>query len=81
MREALDEARRAGPDQSEPARRRGLVRDGEIVGRGHHIYAGWKHAEIVAIEAGRREGARARRCTSRSSPARIRAGRRPAPTR
>jgi len=28
-----------------------LVRDGEIVGEGYHLFANIKHAEIVAIEA------------------------------
>ena len=37
-----------------------LVRDGEVIGRGFHTYAGLKHAEIVALEEA---GERARGAT------------------
>jgi diaminohydroxyphosphoribosylaminopyrimidine deaminase/5-amino-6-(5-phosphoribosylamino)uracil reductase len=55
-REALELARR-GRAQASPNPMVGavLVRDGEVVGRGFHTYAGRKHAEIVALdEAGER---------------------------
>src|SRR5437867_11986184 len=51
MREALDLARHgralASPNPMVGAV---LVRDGEVVGRGFHTYAGVKHAEILALE-------------------------------
>lgn len=51
MREALEEASKGqGQTSPNPAVGAILVRDGEIVGRGHHIYAARRHAEIVAIE-------------------------------
>jgi diaminohydroxyphosphoribosylaminopyrimidine deaminase/5-amino-6-(5-phosphoribosylamino)uracil reductase len=56
IREALDLARR-GRAQASPNPMVGavLVRAGEVVGRGFHIYAARKHAEIVALdEAGDR---------------------------
>jgi diaminohydroxyphosphoribosylaminopyrimidine deaminase/5-amino-6-(5-phosphoribosylamino)uracil reductase len=51
MREALDLARK-GRAQASPNPMVGavLVRDGEVVGRGYHTYAGLKHAEIEALE-------------------------------
>lgn len=54
MREALDLARKgralASPNPMVGAL---LVRDGEVVGRGFHTYAGMYHAEIIALaEAG-----------------------------
>src|SRR6476619_46532 len=55
-REALDLAGK-GRAQASPNPMVGavLVRDGEVVGRGFHTYAGRKHAEIVALdEAGDR---------------------------
>jgi diaminohydroxyphosphoribosylaminopyrimidine deaminase/5-amino-6-(5-phosphoribosylamino)uracil reductase len=51
LREALDLAR-MGRGQTSPNPMVGavLVRDGQVVGRGFHIYAGVKHAEILALE-------------------------------
>jgi diaminohydroxyphosphoribosylaminopyrimidine deaminase / 5-amino-6-(5-phosphoribosylamino)uracil reductase len=51
LREALDLARQ-GRGQTSPNPLVGavLVRDGQVVGRGVHTYAGMKHAEILAIE-------------------------------
>src|ERR1035437_7964513 len=50
MREALDLARRgralASPNPMVGA---GLVREGEVVGRGFHPYAGVEHAETIAL--------------------------------
>ena len=59
LREALELARQ-GRAQASPNPMVGavLVRDGEVVGRGFHTWAGLKHAEILALEAGRRPGAR-----------------------
>jgi diaminohydroxyphosphoribosylaminopyrimidine deaminase/5-amino-6-(5-phosphoribosylamino)uracil reductase len=56
MREALALARKgAGATSPNPAVGAVLVRDGEVVGRGFHTYAGKAHAEILALEeAGRR---------------------------
>jgi diaminohydroxyphosphoribosylaminopyrimidine deaminase/5-amino-6-(5-phosphoribosylamino)uracil reductase len=56
LREALDLARRGkGQTSPNPAVGAVLVRDGEVVGRGFHTYAGLKHAEILALdEAGPR---------------------------
>src|SRR6201985_2065819 len=56
MREALELARKgralASPNPMVGAV---LVRDGEVVGRGYHTYAGLHHAEIIALaEAGDR---------------------------
>src|SRR5438105_1503841 len=61
MREALDLARQ-GRAQTSPNPMVGavLVRDGEVVGRGFHTFAGRKHAEIVALE---QAGDRARGAT------------------
>jgi diaminohydroxyphosphoribosylaminopyrimidine deaminase/5-amino-6-(5-phosphoribosylamino)uracil reductase len=60
LREAFDLAGR-GKGQTSPNPMVGavLVRDGEIVGRGFHTYAGLKHAEIHALEeaGGRARGA------------------------
>lgn len=56
MREALDLARQ-GRAQASPNPMVGavLVRDGEVVGRGVHTYAGVSHAETLALaEAGER---------------------------
>jgi diaminohydroxyphosphoribosylaminopyrimidine deaminase/5-amino-6-(5-phosphoribosylamino)uracil reductase len=51
LREALDLARQ-GRGQASPNPMVGavLVRDGHVVGRGFHTYAGVQHAEIAAIE-------------------------------
>src|SRR5580658_3096118 len=51
MREALDLARK-GRSLASPNPMVGavLVRDGEVVGRGVHTYAGMHHAEIVALD-------------------------------
>jgi diaminohydroxyphosphoribosylaminopyrimidine deaminase/5-amino-6-(5-phosphoribosylamino)uracil reductase len=51
MREALDLARK-GQAQASPNPLVGavLVRDGAVVGRGFHTWAGVKHAEILALE-------------------------------
>lgn len=61
LREALDLARR-GRAQTSPNPLVGavLVRDGQVVGRGFHTYAGLKHAEILALEEA---GERARGAT------------------
>ena len=61
IREALDLARQ-GRAQASPNPMVGavLVRDGEVVGRGFHTFAGRKHAEIVALEEA---GERARGAT------------------
>jgi diaminohydroxyphosphoribosylaminopyrimidine deaminase/5-amino-6-(5-phosphoribosylamino)uracil reductase len=61
LREALDLARR-GCAQTSPNPVVGavLARDGEVVGRGFHTWAGVKHAEIVALEEA---GERARGAT------------------
>jgi len=60
MREALDLARQ-GRSMASPNPMVGavLVRDGEVVGRGFHTYAGLQHAEIIALAqaAGRARGA------------------------
>jgi diaminohydroxyphosphoribosylaminopyrimidine deaminase / 5-amino-6-(5-phosphoribosylamino)uracil reductase len=54
MREALDLARQGrGMASPNPMVGAVLVRDGAVVGRGYHTYAGVRHAEIVALgEAG-----------------------------
>lgn len=56
MEEALSLARQGlGRVSPNPAVGAVLVRDGEIVGRGFHVYADGRHAEIVALsEAGER---------------------------
>jgi deoxycytidylate deaminase len=81
MREALDLARK-GRSLASPNPMVGavLVRDGEVVGRGFHTYAGVHHAEIIALaQAG--EKARGATLYSTWSPAPTRAARRPASTR
>lgn len=61
LREALDLAGQGrGQTSPNPAVGAVLVRDGEVVGRGYHTYAGLKHAEIMALEAA---GDRARGAT------------------
>ncbi len=51
MREALNLARQGrGLASPNPMVGAVLVRDGEVVGRGFHTYAGLKHAEIIALE-------------------------------
>jgi len=61
LREALDLARQ-GSAQTSPNPLVGavLVRDGQVVGRGFHTWAGVKHAEILALE---QAGERARGAT------------------
>lgn len=56
MAEALSEAAKgAGQTSPNPAVGAVLVKDGQIVGRGHHIYRTMKHAEVHALsEAGDR---------------------------
>jgi diaminohydroxyphosphoribosylaminopyrimidine deaminase/5-amino-6-(5-phosphoribosylamino)uracil reductase len=51
LREALELAR-LGRAQASPNPMVGavLVRDGQVIGRGYHTYAGVKHAEILALE-------------------------------
>jgi diaminohydroxyphosphoribosylaminopyrimidine deaminase/5-amino-6-(5-phosphoribosylamino)uracil reductase len=51
LREALDLARK-GRGQASPNPMVGavIVRDGQVVGRGYHVYQNVKHAEIVALE-------------------------------
>jgi diaminohydroxyphosphoribosylaminopyrimidine deaminase / 5-amino-6-(5-phosphoribosylamino)uracil reductase len=50
MREALDLARQGrGMASPNPMVGAVLVRDGAVVGRGYHTYAGLQHAEIVAL--------------------------------
>lgn len=50
MREALDLARQGrGMASPNPMVGAVLVRDGAVVGRGYHTYAGVQHAEIVAL--------------------------------
>jgi diaminohydroxyphosphoribosylaminopyrimidine deaminase/5-amino-6-(5-phosphoribosylamino)uracil reductase len=51
MAEALDLAAKGLAQTSpNPAVGAVIVRDGEVVGRGYHIFANRKHAEIVALE-------------------------------
>jgi diaminohydroxyphosphoribosylaminopyrimidine deaminase / 5-amino-6-(5-phosphoribosylamino)uracil reductase len=54
LREALELARQ-GKGQTSPNPMVGavLVRDGEVVGRGFHTYAGTKHAEVHALDEAR----------------------------
>jgi diaminohydroxyphosphoribosylaminopyrimidine deaminase/5-amino-6-(5-phosphoribosylamino)uracil reductase len=54
MREALEEARRGlGRTHPNPCVGALVVKDGKVVGRGHHAQAGAAHAEVVALaEAG-----------------------------
>jgi diaminohydroxyphosphoribosylaminopyrimidine deaminase/5-amino-6-(5-phosphoribosylamino)uracil reductase len=50
MHEALDLARRGrGVASPNPMVGAVLVRDDQVVGRGHHTYAGVEHAEIIAL--------------------------------
>lgn len=52
MRLALDQARRAlGRTSPNPPVGAVIVRDGEVVGMGHHLRAGDPHAETMALEA------------------------------
>ncbi len=61
MDEALELARQGlGRTSPNPAVGAVIVQDGEIVGRGFHVYARKKHAEIVALE---QAGDRARGAT------------------
>jgi diaminohydroxyphosphoribosylaminopyrimidine deaminase / 5-amino-6-(5-phosphoribosylamino)uracil reductase len=62
MREALDLARQ-GRAQASPNPMVGavVVRDGVVVGRGFHTYAGLRHAEVIALEEA---GERARGATA-----------------
>lgn len=51
MTEALAQAAKGiGQTSPNPTVGAVVVRDGRIVGRGHHVYANRKHAEIVALE-------------------------------
>src|SRR5579862_4554992 len=51
LEEAFDLAARGqGCTSPNPAVGAVLVRDGEVVGRGFHTWAGVKHAEILALE-------------------------------
>ncbi len=61
MRQALELARRGlGRTSPNPAVGAVLVREGEVVGRGFHTWAGVKHAEVLALEEA---GERARGAT------------------
>ena len=61
MREALALARQGlGRTSPNPAVGAVVVRDGQVVGRGYHTYAGVKHAEALALEEA---GERARGAT------------------
>ncbi|MEJ7606682.1 MAG: bifunctional diaminohydroxyphosphoribosylaminopyrimidine deaminase/5-amino-6-(5-phosphoribosylamino)uracil reductase RibD [Bryobacteraceae bacterium] len=61
MQEALEEARKGvGRTSPNPAVGAILIRDGEILSRGYHVYAERRHAEIMALEAA---GDRARGAT------------------
>jgi len=65
MREALDLARKGrGLTQSHPMVGAVLVRDGEVVGRGFHTYAGLWHAEAAAAGGSRARRARRHAFTS-----------------
>jgi diaminohydroxyphosphoribosylaminopyrimidine deaminase / 5-amino-6-(5-phosphoribosylamino)uracil reductase len=51
LEEALDLAERGwGATSPNPAVGAVVVRDGEVVGRGYHTWAGLKHAEVLALE-------------------------------
>src|SRR5216684_2046786 len=51
LEEALDLAARGqGRVSPNPAVGAVVVRDGEVVGRGFHTWAGVKHAEVLALE-------------------------------
>ena len=51
LEEALDLAARGwGATSPNPAVGAVVVRDGEVVGRGYHTWAGLKHAEVLALE-------------------------------
>jgi len=51
LEEALDLAARGwGATSPNPAVGALVVRDGEVVGRGYHTWAGLKHAEVLALE-------------------------------
>src|ERR1700722_2591267 len=51
LEEALDLAARGwGATSPNPAVGAVVVRDGEVVGRGFHTWAGLKHAEVIALE-------------------------------
>jgi len=61
MRQALELARRGlGRTSPNPAVGALVVRDGEVIGRGFHTWAGVKHAEVLALEEA---GERARGAT------------------
>ena len=61
LSDALAEARLGfGETSPNPAVGAIIVQDGEIVGRGHHTWAGVKHAEVLALE---QAGERARGAT------------------
>lgn len=54
MQEALELARRgAGRTSPNPAVGAVVVKEGEVVGRGFHTWAGVNHAEVVALEEAR----------------------------
>src|SRR5580704_10012804 len=62
---ALELAERGlGQTSPNPAVGAVIVRDGQVMGRGYHTWAGVKHAEVLAIEdADRRDPAGARGAT------------------
>ena len=61
MAEALAEAVKGRrQDQPESQRRRIIVRDGKIIGRGHHLWERVNHAEVEAL---RQAGNQARGAT------------------
>jgi diaminohydroxyphosphoribosylaminopyrimidine deaminase / 5-amino-6-(5-phosphoribosylamino)uracil reductase len=54
LEEALDLAERGwGATSPNPSVGALVVRDGEVVGRGYHTWAGVKHAEVLALEEAR----------------------------